>query len=109
MLRASAHVSAAGATAHDVHMNVFGSFAGLDVKAGHVTGHSIDTTMVAHPRIGERIETVLEENMIISIHPHVVTIDDKAASTCRRRSASPPRAGEQLSSVPIKVFDGTER
>ncbi len=99
----------AGATAHDVHMNVFGSFAGLDVKAGHVTGHSIDMTMVAHPRIGEGIETVLEKNMIISIHPHVVTNDDRICLYMQETFRVTPTGGEQLSSVPIKVFDGTER
>ena len=99
----------AGATAHDVHMNVFGSFAGLDVKAGHVTGHSIDTTMVAHPRIGEGVETVLEENMIISIHPHVVTTDDEHCLYMQETFRVTAGGGEQLSSVPIQVFDGTER
>lgn len=99
----------AGTTAHDVHMNVFGSFAGLDVKAGHVTGHSIDMTMVAHPRIGEGIETVLEENMIISIHPHVVTNDDQNCLYMQETFRVTANGGEQLSSVPIRVFNGTER
>ncbi len=99
----------AGATAHDVHMNVFGAFSGLDVKAGHVTGHSIDMIMVAHPRIGEGIETVLEENMIISIHPHVVTTDDRHCLYMQETFRVTPTGGEQLSSVPIQVFDGTER
>ncbi len=99
----------AGATAHDVHMNVFGAFSGLDVKAGHVTGHSIDMIMVAHPRIGEGVETVLEENMIISIHPHVVTGDDRHCLYMQETFRVTPTGGEQLSSVPIQVFDGTER
>jgi Xaa-Pro aminopeptidase len=99
----------AGATAHDVHMNVFGAFSGLDVKAGHVTGHSIDMIMVAHPRIGEGIETVLEENMIISIHPHVVTTDDRHCLYMQETFRVTATGGEQLSSVPIQVFDGTER
>ena len=99
----------AGATAHDVHMNVFGSFAGLDVKAGHVTGHSIDMIMVAHPRIGEGVETVLEENMIISIHPHVVTLDDENCLYMQETFRVTADGGEQLSSVPIVTFDGTER
>ena len=98
-----------GATAHDVHMNVFGAFSGLDVKAGHVTGHSIDMIMVAHPRIGEGVETVLEENMIISIHPHVVTGDDRHCLYMQETFRVTPTGGEQLSSVPITVFDGTER
>ena len=97
-----------GNTAHDVHSSVFGAFAGLDVKAGHVTGHSIDMTMVAHPRIGEGVDTVLAENMIISIHPHVVTLDDENCLYMQETFRVTKDGGEQLSSVPIVVFDGTE-
>jgi Xaa-Pro aminopeptidase len=99
----------AGNTAHDVHHAVFGSFAGLDVKPGHVTGHSIDMVMVANPRIGDGVETVLEENMIISIHPHVVTTDDRYCLYMQETFRVTPNGGEQLSSVPIVAFDGTER
>jgi Xaa-Pro dipeptidase len=98
-----------GATAHDVHMSVFGAFKGLDVKPGHVTGHSIDMIMVAHPRIGEGVETVLEENMIISIHPHVVTTDDRYCLYMQETFRVTPDGGEQMSSVPIVAFDGSER
>ncbi|HIE20982.1 MAG TPA: aminopeptidase P family protein [Acidimicrobiia bacterium] len=99
----------AGNTAHDVHRAVFGCFDGLSVKAGHVTGHSIDMIMVAHPRIGEGVETVLEENMIISIHPHVVTADDTACLYMQETFRVTPEGGEQLSSVPITAFGGDER
>jgi Xaa-Pro aminopeptidase len=99
----------AGNTAHDVHMSVFGAFDGLEVKAGHVTGHSIDMVMVSHPRIGEGVETVLEENMILSIHPHVVTADDQHCLYMQETFRVTPTGGEQLSSVPIVAFDGTER
>ena len=99
----------AGNTAHDVHMDVFGAFNGLDVKPGHVTGHSIDMIMVAHPRIGEGVETLLEENMIISIHPHVVTTDDENCLYMQETFRVTSTGGEQLSSVPIVAFDGSER
>ncbi len=99
----------AGNTAHDVHRAVFGCFDGLDVKPGHVTGHSIDMIMVAHPRIGEGNETVLEENMIISIHPHVVTADDSACLYMQETFRVTADGGEQLSSVPIVAFRGDER
>ena len=98
-----------GATGHDVHMDVFGAFDGLDVKAGHVTGHSIDMTMVANPRIGEGEETVLEENMIISIHPHVVTNDDEHCLYMQETFRVTVDGGEQMSTVPITAFDGSER
>lgn len=99
----------AGNTAHDVHMSVFGAFDGLDVKAGHVTGHSIDMVMVSHPRIGEGVETVLEENMIISIHPHVVANDDSHCLYMQETFRVTAEGGEQLSSVPIVAFNGSER
>ena len=99
----------AGNTAHDVHTAVFSCFDGLDVKAGHVTGHSIDMIMVAHPRIGEGIQTVLEENMIISIHPHVVTADDSACLYMQETFRVTATGGEQLSEVPIVAFRGDER
>ncbi|MFQ5967435.1 MAG: M24 family metallopeptidase [Acidimicrobiia bacterium] len=98
----------AGNTAHDVHTSAFGAFEGLDVKPGHVTGHSIDMIMVAHPRIGEGVDTVLEENMIISIHPHVVTADDKHCLYMQETFRVTADGGEQMSSVPIVAFDGTE-
>ena len=88
---------------------MFGCFDGLDVKPGHVTGHSIDMIMVAHPRIGEGNETVLEENMIISIHPHVVTADDTACLYMQETFRVTADGGEQLSSVPIVAFRGDER
>ncbi|GBD84227.1 xaa-Pro dipeptidase [bacterium BMS3Abin02] len=99
----------AGNTAHDVHTAVFGAFSGLAVKAGHVTGHSIDMIMVAHPRIGVGVETVLEENMIISIHPHIVTNDERHCLYVQETFRVTASGGEQLSGVPIVSFDGSER
>lgn len=105
--QARSHLKA-GTTAHDVHHAVFGAFAGLKVKAGHVTGHSIDMIMVSNPRIGDGVETVLEENMIISIHPHVVTEDDRHCLYMQETFRVTKTGGEQMSKVPIVAFDGTE-
>jgi Xaa-Pro aminopeptidase len=99
----------AGNTAHDVHTEAFGAFDGLDVRPGHVTGHSIDMIMVAHPRIGAGVDTVLAENMIISIHPHVVSNDERRCLYMQETFRVTADGGEQLSSVPIRAFDGTER
>ena len=55
------------------------------------------------------VETVLEENMIISIHPHVVTLDDENCLYMQETFRVTPAGGEQLSSVPIVAFDGSER
>src|SRR5207253_10624095 len=62
----------AGATAHDVHRAVSKGFADRGYRLGHVTGHSIGMTMIEHPKIGEGIDTELRENMIFSMHPHVI-------------------------------------
>ena len=98
-----------GTPAHEVHRSVYEAFDGLDVKPGHVTGHSIDMTMVSHPRIGEGVETILEENMIIAIHPHVVATDESHCLYMQETFRVTSSGGEQLSNVPIVAFDGTER
>jgi hypothetical protein len=64
-------------------------------------------TMIEHPRVGEGNETVLRENMVFSMHPHVIADDGSCLymqETWRVGSA----AGEQLSTLPLKIFDGSE-
>ena len=68
----------AGATAHDVHTAVSKGFHDRGFKLGHVTGHSIGMTMIEFPRIGEGNEFVLRENMVVSMHPHAITQDERA-------------------------------
>ena len=68
----------AGATAHDVHMAVSKGFIDRGFKLGHVTGHSIGMTMIEFPRVGEGNEFELRENMVISMHPHAITQDERA-------------------------------
>jgi Xaa-Pro dipeptidase len=65
----------AGATAHDVHRAVSRGFTDRGYHLGHVTGHSIGMTMIEHPRLGEGIDTVLESNMVFSMHPHAISAD----------------------------------
>ena len=67
-----------GATAHDVHRAVSKGFVERGFKLGHVTGHSIGMTMIEFPKIGEGDETVLRENMVMSMHPHAISQDGKA-------------------------------
>ena len=73
-----------GATAHDVHRAVSKGFVDRGCKLGHVTGHSIGMTMIEFPKIGEGDETVLRENMVLSMHPHAIS---------RRRADVPLHAG----------------
>jgi Xaa-Pro aminopeptidase len=61
-----------GATAHDAHRAVSKGFSDRGYHLGHVTGHSIGMTMIEFPKIGEGVETELEENMVFSLHPHAI-------------------------------------
>src|SRR4029450_9394879 len=61
-----------GATAHDAHRAVSNGFTEPGHPPGHVPGHSIGMTMIEHPKIGEGIEAELKENMVFSMHPHVI-------------------------------------
>jgi len=103
----AAEVMREGSTAHDVHMAVSAPFRDRGYDLGHVTGHSIGMTMIEHPRIGEGNEPVLRENMVFSMHPHVIASGGECLymqETWRIGT----HGGEQLSSLPIKIFDGTE-
>jgi Xaa-Pro dipeptidase len=66
-----------GATAHDVHRAVSKGFTDRGYRLGHVTGHSIGMTMIEHPKIGEGVDTVLEANMVFSMHPHAISADGR--------------------------------
>src|SRR5262249_15128432 len=76
-------------------------------QLGHVTGHSIGMTMIEHPRIGEGNETELREDMIFSMHPHVIAGDGSCLymQETWRIGAS---EGEQLSALELRIFDGSE-
>jgi Xaa-Pro dipeptidase len=67
----------AGATARDVHRAVARPFLERGWKLGHVTGHSIGMTMIEHPRIGEAFDVRLLEDMVCSMHPHVISVDER--------------------------------
>ena len=67
----------AGATAREVHHAVSRPFLEHGWKLGHVTGHSIGMTMIEHPRIGEAFDVELREDMVCSMHPHVISADER--------------------------------
>jgi len=67
----------AGATARQVHRAVARPFLDRGWKLGHVTGHSIGMTMIEHPRIGEAFDVALREDMVCSMHPHVISADER--------------------------------
>jgi Xaa-Pro aminopeptidase len=98
----------AGATAHEVHRAVSAPFRERGFPLGHVTGHSIGMTMIEHPKIGEGIDVELREGMVFSMHPHAITDGASACMYMQDTWRIRAHAGEPLSSVPLKVFDGSE-
>ncbi|HEY6031029.1 MAG TPA: M24 family metallopeptidase [Gaiellaceae bacterium] len=98
-----------GATAHDVHRAVSKGFTDRGWKLGHVTGHSIGMTMIEFPKVGEGDETVLRENMVFSMHPHVISDDGRACLYMQDTWLVTREGGVPLAGLPMRIFDGTER
>ncbi len=98
-----------GATAHDVHRAVSKDFVDRGWKLGHVTGHSIGMTMIEFPKIGEGDETVLRENMVLSMHPHVISDDGRACLYMQDTWLVTRDGGVPLAGLEMKIFDGSER
>ncbi len=101
-------VMKAGATAHDVHRAVSRGFTGRGFKLGHVTGHSIGMTMIEFPKIGEGVETVLEENMVFSMHPHAISEDGQACLYMQDTWLVGADGGEPLAPLAMRIFFGSE-
>ncbi len=98
----------AGASAEEVHQKCSKPFQGKGWRLGHVSGHSIGMTMIEYPRIGEGSEFELPENMVCSMHPHVMTEDRKACLYMQETFRVGKDGGEPLSGVPVKVYTGGE-
>jgi Xaa-Pro aminopeptidase len=98
----------AGATAHDVHRAVSKGFLERGFTLGHVTGHSIGMTMIEFPRIGEGTEVELRENMVISMHPHAITQDERTCLYMQDTWLVTAGGGVPLSDVPLRIFTGSE-
>jgi len=98
-----------GATAHDAHRAASAPFRRRGFALGHVTGHSIGMTMIEHPRIGDGVDVELKENMVISMHPHVISVDGKACMYMQDTWRVTTGKAELLSTVAAQVFDGSEQ
>jgi len=94
-----------GATAHDAHRAVSQGFTDRGYHLGHVTGHSIGMTMIEFPKIGEGIETELRENMVFSMHPHVIAENGHDCLYMQETWLVGPDGGMPLSGLPSKIFD----
>ncbi len=98
----------AGASAHDLHVAVSKPFTDRGFPLGHVTGHSIGMSMIEFPRIGEGVDVELQENMVLSMHPHAIAIGERSCLYMQDTWRVGEGGGEPLSSVPLRVFDGSE-
>jgi Xaa-Pro dipeptidase len=96
----------AGATAHDVHTAVSKGFLERGFTLGHVTGHSIGMTMIEHPRIGEGIDVELRESMVVSMHPHAITADERTCLYMQDTWLVTADGGEPLSDLPLEIYGG---
>jgi Xaa-Pro dipeptidase len=97
-----------GATAHDAHRAVAKGFLERGYRLGHVTGHSIGMTMIEFPKIGEGIETELEENMVFSMHPHAIAENGKECLYMQDTWLVTKDGGEPLAGLPMRIFDASE-
>ena len=97
-----------GATAHELHRAVSKGFTERGYKLGHVTGHSIGMTMIEFPKVGEGVETPLEPNMVLSVHPHVISDDGLSCLYMQETWLVTNGGGEPLSTVPMRIFDASE-
>ncbi len=98
-----------GSTAHDVHTAVSKPFLDRGFTLGHVTGHSIGMTMIEHPRVGEGIDVELRAGMVVSMHPHAITADERTCLYMQDTWLVTTEGGVPFSQVPLRVFNGSER
>jgi Xaa-Pro aminopeptidase len=98
-----------GSTAHDVHTAVSKPFLDRGFTLGHVTGHSIGMTMIEFPRIGEGIGIELRAGMVVSMHPHAITPDERTCLYMQDTWLVTKDEGVPFSQVPLKIFNGTEQ
>jgi Xaa-Pro aminopeptidase len=101
---AARRVMRAGSTCHDVHVAVSQGFHERGYHLGHVTGHSIGMTMIEFPKVGEGVETVLEENMVLSMHPHAIAANGEDCLYMQDTWLVTAEGGVPLATLPMEIF-----
>jgi Xaa-Pro dipeptidase len=96
----------AGATCHDVHIAVSKGFSDRGYHLGHVTGHSIGMTMIEFPKVGEGSDVVLEENMVLSMHPHAIAADGEDCLYMQDTWLVTPEGGVPLADLAMEIWVG---
>ncbi|HXZ10798.1 MAG TPA: M24 family metallopeptidase [Candidatus Sulfotelmatobacter sp.] len=98
-----------GELASAVHQAAAAVFKRSGFGLGHLTGHSIGTTMIEYPAIGGESRAELRENMIFSFHPQVVDADGTVCLYTQDTYRIGKKEGERLADIPWKFFNGSER
>jgi Xaa-Pro aminopeptidase len=61
-------------------------------------------TMIEFPKIGEGVETELRENMVFSMHPHVIAENGHDCLYMQETWLVTPEGGVPLSGLPSRIF-----
>ena len=103
-MEAARRMMGEGVLACEVHRVVAETFARHGFALGHLSGHSIGTTMIEHPAIGARSEIELKQNMIFSLHPQVIDKDGTVCLYTQDTFRIGSAEGENLSNIPWKFY-----
>jgi Xaa-Pro aminopeptidase len=98
----------AGELASNVHRAVAEKFAMHGFALGHLSGHSIGTTMIENPAIGSNSDVLLQENMIFSLHAQVVDKEGKVCLYTQDTYRVGATEGECLANIEWKFYRGGE-
>jgi Xaa-Pro dipeptidase len=99
----------AGATCHDVHTAVSKGFHDRGYHLGHVTGHSIGMTMIEFPKVGEGSDVELQENMVLSMHPHAIAEDGEGCLYMQDTWLVTADGGVPLADLAMQIWEGGSR
>jgi len=102
---AARNVMHAGATCHDVHMAVSRGFTERGYHLGHVTGHSIGMTMIEFPKVGEGVDIELQENMVLSMHPHAIAQNGEDCLYMQDTWLVTPSGGVPLADLAMEIWE----
>lgn len=97
-----------GEVASEVHRACADIFKRSGFQLGHLSGHSIGTTMLEYPSIGAESDVELKEGMIFSLHPQVVDADGKVCLYTQDTYRVGKAEGQNLSDIGWRFFRGGE-
>ena len=107
-LEAARRLMREGELASNVHRAAAEIFDKRGLALGHLSGHSIGTTMIEHPAIGAKNHVELRENMVFSFHPQVVDQDGRVCLYTQDTYRVGKKEGECLADVPWQLYRGEE-